>query len=179
MKIVSFVILALLLAGHGHTQKMYQDYMLSKDTVHYGPGSNEVFPPASKGYTLMLPDSGREVSGTVLILEDDKPNLSDTSNIHQPANARGLATLYISTGIPVDLYFSESSLVYTDSLIKQVFSSYHLPNKNIFLVGAMVAGHRALKYIEYCKKGRSVFNPSIKGVALCESAIDWVRQSYE
>jgi len=179
MKIVSFVIPALLLAGHGHAQKMYQDYTLSKDTVHYGPGSNEILPPTHRGYTLILPDGGSEVSGTVLILGDDKPNLSDTSNIHRPANTRGLATLYISTGIPVDLYFSESSLVYADSLIKQVFSSYHLPNKNIFLVGAMVAGHRALKYIEYCKKGRSVFNPSIKGVVLCESAIDWVRQWYE
>ena len=179
MKIVSFVILTLFLAGHSHAQKIYQDYTLSKDTVHYGPGSNEVFPPSSKGYTLILPDSSRQVSGTVLILEDDKPNLSDTSNIHQPANARGLATLYISTGIPIDLYFSESSLVYADSLIKQVFSSYHLPNRNIFLVGAMVSGHRALKYIEYCKKGKSLFNPSIKGVVLCESAIDWVRQWYE
>src|SRR6185503_1433893 len=136
-------------------------------------------PPASKGYTLLLPDTGREVAGTILILMDDKPNLSDTAAIHQPANARGFATLYISTGIPVDLYFSESSLVYADSLIKEVFSRYHLPNKNIFLVGTMVAGHRALKYIEYCRKGKSQFNPSIKGVVLCESPIDWVRQWYE
>ena len=64
-------------------------------------------------------------------------------------------------------------------MIKKVFSRYHLPNQNIFLVGAMVAGHRALKYIEYCRKGRSKFYPSIRGVVLCESAIDWVRQWYE
>lgn len=179
MKIVSFIALILLLTSHGNAQKVEENYTRSKDTVHYGPGSNEVFPPASKGYTLLLPDKDREVAGTILILTDDKPDLSDTSAIHQPANARGFATLYISTGIPVDLYFSESSLVYVDSLVKEVFSRYHLPNKNIFLVGAMVAGHRALKYIEYCKKGKSRFNPSIKGVALCESAIDWVRQWYE
>jgi len=180
MKIVALIaVLTLLLASQGSAQKIYQDYTLSKDTVHYGPGSNEVFPPANKGYTLLLPDNGREPAGTVLLLEDDKPNLSDTANIHQPANTRGWAALYISTGIPVDLYFSESSLACTDSLIKEVFSRYHLPNKNIFLVGVMTSGHRALKYIEYCKKGKSLFNPSIKGVVLCESAIDWVRQWYE
>jgi hypothetical protein len=172
-------VLILFLAAHTNAQNIYQEYTLSRDTVHYGPGSADVFPPASKGYTLLLPDGGKEPAGIVLMLEDDKPRLSDTSDIHQPANARGLATLYISTGIPIDLYFSERSLVYTDSLTKEVFSKYHLPNRNIFLVGAMVSGHRALKYIEYCKKGRSRFNPSIKGVVLCESAIDWVRQWYE
>lgn len=179
MKIISFVALFFLLAGSSNAQKIVQEYTRSKDTVHYGPGSNEVFPPASKGYTLLLPANDREPIGTVLILDDDSPNLSDTAGIFQPANARGFAALSISTGIPVDLYFQESSLTYVDSLIKEVFSKHHLPNKNIFLVGAMTAGHRALKYIEYFKKGRSGFNPSIKGVVLCESAIDWVRQWYE
>jgi len=95
--------------------------------------------------------------------------MQDTSRpqeglIHRYAAAKGYATLYISTGIPVDLYFSERSLQYVDSLISAVFTQYRLPNKNIFLLGAMTSGHRALKYIEYCKKGRSSFKPAIKGV---------------
>lgn len=43
----------------------------------------------------------------------------------------------------------------------------------------MTSGHRALKYIEFCKTGQSAFNPAIQGVVLCESALDWVRQWYE
>jgi hypothetical protein len=179
MKIASLIALILLIVTDGNGQKIYEGYAISKDTVHYGPGASEIFPPASKGYTLCLPGDGGNISGTVLILTDNKPNLSDTSNIIQPANARGLAALYISTGIPLDLYFSEKSLEYADSLAKEIFSKYHLPNRNIFLAGAMVDGHRALKYIEYCKKGKSRFHPAIKGVVLCESAIDWVRQWYE
>src|SRR5438309_10872766 len=112
MKIVSFVTLILFLAGHGNTQELYQEYTTSKDTVHYGPRDNELLPTTSKGYTLFLPDKSKAPTATVLILEDGKPNLSDTSNIFQPASARGLATLYISTGIPIDLYFSERSLGY-------------------------------------------------------------------
>ncbi|HVU54492.1 MAG TPA: hypothetical protein VHD83_05525 [Puia sp.] len=179
MRTLSSVILILLISAPGHAQKVYQDYIPSQDIVHYGPGDKDVFPAGNKGYTLTLPDNGKEPAGVVLILDDDKPNLSDTAGIFQPANTRGWATLSISTGIPVDLYFSESSLVCVDSLAQAVFAKYHLPNRNIFLAGSMTAGHRALKYIEYCKKGRSAFHPSIKGVVLCESAIDWVRQWYE
>jgi hypothetical protein len=179
MKKLSLITLVLFLLGHVYAQKIYQEYSPVKDSLRYGYGKNDVFPGGSKGFTLILPDAGKEIMGTVLMLDDNRVDLSDTSNIHQPANARGFAALYISTGIPVDLYFSENSLAYVDSLAGEVFSRYHLPNRNIFLVGAMVSGHRALKYIEYCKKGRSVFRPSIKGVVLSESAIDWVRQWYE
>jgi hypothetical protein len=154
MKTIALVALAILWIATARSQKIYQDFTLAKEKVHFGPADNDALRPSSKGYALILPDSSEPPAGTLLILVDDKPNLADTSNIYRPANARGLAVLYISTGIPIDLYFSDSSLVYVDAQLKEVFSKYHLPNKNIFLVGAMVSGHRALKYIEYCKKGR-------------------------
>jgi hypothetical protein len=87
--------------------------------------------------------------------------------------------LYVYTGIPVDLFFDATSLVYTDTLIKSVFTRHRLPNKNIFLLGVMTSGHRALKYVEFCSANRSAFRPAIEGIVLCESAIDWVRQWYE
>lgn len=179
--LAAFVLLLIL---QGHAQKVYESYTPVKDSLRYGYGPHDVFPCGSKGYTLALPDPKEAVKGVVLVLNDDKVNLQDTSRpqeglIHRQANAKGYAALYISTGIPLDLYFSEESLQYVDQLIKTVFSRYQLPNKNIFLLGAMVSGHRALKYIEYCKKGKSSFAPAIKGVILSESAIDWVRQWYE
>jgi hypothetical protein len=179
-----FAALILLMTAQIHAQKVYETYTPVKDSLRYGYGQHDVFPCGSKGYTLVLPDSREPVKGTVLVLNDDKINVRDTSRpqeglIHRQANAKGYAALYISTGIPVDLYFSEQSLVYVDSLIRTVFTQYRLPNKNIFLLGSMVSGHRALKYIEYCKKGKSTFTPAIKGVILSESAIDWVRQWYE
>ena len=185
MQKILYIVLVFLATRQGHAQKIYESYTRVNESQHYGPGQNEVFPGGSKGFTLVLPETKEEVKGTVLVLNDDRIDVRDTSrqlkdnHIHQQANANGFAALYISTGIPVDLYFSERSLLYVDSLLRKVFSQYHLPNKNIFLVGAMVSGHRALKYIEYCKKGRSVFHPAIKGVVLSESAIDWVRQWYE
>lgn len=179
-----FIPLLMVLTAQAHAQKVYERYTHVDDSLRYGNGPRDVFPCGSRGYTLVLPDGQEAVKGAILILNDDRVNLQDTSRlqeglIHQQANAKGFAVLYISTGIPVDLYFSERSLLYVDSLVRSVFTQYNLPNRNIFLLGAMVSGHRALKYIEYCKKGKSSFAPAIKGVVLSESAIDWVRQWYE
>ena len=153
--------------------------------LRYGDGSNDIFPYSDRGYTLILPDKETPPFGTIVMLDDRKIDLQDTTksqyiHIDREANAKGFAVLYIATGIPVDLYFSPGSLRYVDSLMKQVFRKYDLPDRNIFLLGAMVSGHRALKYIEYCKQDRSgSFHPTISGVVVSESAIDWVRQWYE
>ena len=170
--------------GSSYAQKIYESYTPVNDSLRYGYGKQDVFPCGSKGFTLITPETTTSVNGTIIILNDDRINLRNNDrpqegHIHREANASGYAALYVSTGIPMDLYFNLASLRYADSLIDAVFTQYHLPNKNIFLVGAMVSGHRALKYIEYCKKGYSSWHPALKGVVLSESAIDWVRQWYE
>ncbi|HVW61871.1 MAG TPA: hypothetical protein VHC48_17580 [Puia sp.] len=135
-----------------------------------------------KGYTLALPDDRPVLSGTVVALEDNNLYIRDTSKyqrIKSEVLKKGFAFLIIATGVPVDLYFSEKSLIFVDTLIEHIFARYRLPEGNIFLLGVLAAGHRALKYIEYCKRGRSLYNPAIKGVVLNECALDWIRRWYE
>src|SRR3569833_3177877 len=184
MKKLSLILIAAVLSIVSHAQKIYENYTHVNDSLRYGYGKQDVFPCGSKGFTLVTPEKTDGIDGTVIILNDDRIDLQNDGRpqdgqIHHQANARGLAVLYVSTGIPVDLYFSPRSLQYVDSLINTVFTQYHLHNKNIFLLGAMVSGHRALKYIEYCKKGYAAWRPALNGVVLSESAIDWVRQWYE
>jgi hypothetical protein len=99
--------------------------------------------------------------------------------LRKKATENGFAYLHISTGIPVDLFFTEKSMKFCDSLLAKVFKENKLPEKNIFLLGVMTSGHRALKYVEYTRKKNPKFYTLIKGVVLCESALDWVRQWYE
>jgi len=135
-----------------------------------------------KGYTLSLPDDQPVLSGTIVALEDNSLYINDTAKylrIKSEALKKGFAFLIIATGVPIDLFFSEKSLIFVDTLMKHIFNRYHLPDRNIFLLGVLAAGHRALKYIEYCKTGKSLFNPAIRGVILNECVIDWVRQWYE
>jgi len=141
-----------------------------------------LLPYGDKGFTLVLPDNGHTLTGTVIDLEDYRLSGGDTvryREFREEALKKGFAFLTIATGIPVDWYFSENSLKYVDAVLRDTFTKYHLPYQNIFFLGVMTSGHRALKYVEYCKKGGSLFNPSIRGVILSECAIDWVRMWYE
>jgi hypothetical protein len=163
-----------------YSQKVIENYVSQKDSLRYGNGKNDLFPYNEKGYSLITPASG--IKGTIISLEDDRINLQDTSakNIfYKQANEAGFAYLHISTGIPVDLFFNEKSLQFIETTLNKVFKENILPQKNIFLLGIMTSGHRALKYIEYCQKNNSAFKSEITGVVLCESALDWVRQWYE
>jgi len=131
---------------------------------------------------LALPDDEPPLTGTVVVLEDNSLYIQDATKYEHAryeALKRGFAFLVIATGVPVDLYFSEKSLVFVDTLLENIFSMYQIPDRNIFLLGVLAAGHRALKYIEYCKVGKSLFNPAVEGVILNECTIDWVRQWYE
>jgi len=182
MKFYLCLLLMFSFIAQSHAQKTIQDYSYEKDSLRIGKGPRAFLPYSEKGFTLILPEGRQDLVGTVIALEDYRLYGRDTlkyQSFSSEATKKGLAFLIIATGVPMDLYFSEKSLVYSDTLMKSVFTQYHLPAKNIFLLGDMTCGHRALKYIEYCKNNKSVFNPPVKGVVLSESAIDWVRQWYE
>lgn len=176
------VVFALLAAQGGFSQRVIDNYAPQHGQLRYGPGQNDVFPYGDKGFTLVLPGDGRPVTGTVVDLEDQRVSAANSvgnQEFGSEAMKKGFALLTISTGVPVDWYFSESSMQFVDSVMHDTFVKYQLPNKNIFFLGIMTSGHRALKYIEYCKSGKSGFHPAVTGVILCECAIDWVRMWYE
>ena len=161
-------------------QQIIEEYTQQNDSLQIGPGKSDFIQYNEKGYTLILPDTVKNISGVIISLEDKNFNLKDsTQQIYPQAITKNFAVLYVSTGVPVDLYFSEMSLVYIDSLMANIFTRYNLPKENIFFLGVSLSGHRALKYIEFCHNKKSIFNPDIKGVILCEGVLDWVRQWYE
>jgi len=182
MKRIFLFFFVLLFVQSSFAQKIIEEYTNQQGSLRYGPGEKDLLPYGDKGFTLVLPDNGRTLAGTVIDLEDSRLSAEDTLRYREFRNEslkRGFAFLTIATGIPVDWYFSENSLRYVDVVMKDTFTRYHLADKNIFFLGLMTSGHRALKYVEYCKQGKSVFNPTIRGVILCECAIDWVRMWYE
>ncbi|HTI90752.1 MAG TPA: hypothetical protein VL727_09190 [Puia sp.] len=182
MKRAFLFFFVLLFAQQSFSQKIIEDYTSQQGSLRYGPGEKDLLPYGDKGFTLVLPDDGHALAGTVIDLEDSRLSAGDTllyKEFRNESLKRGFAFLTIATGLPVDWYFSENSLKYVDVVMKDTFTRFHLPGKNIFFLGLMTSGHRALKYVEYCKKGKSVFNPAIRGVILSECAIDWVRMWYE
>ncbi len=141
MKCVLKFLVFLILSDSTEGQKIIENYFRINDSLRIGNGKKDFIPYNERGYTLILPDSAKEINGVIISLEDEKFDLKNSSpQIYSEAKLKGFAVLYISTGVPVDLYFSPNQLVSIDSVIKQVFSSYDLPNKNIFFLGVSLAG---------------------------------------
>jgi len=182
LRVCLCLFLSLTIIGQVHAQKVVENYIYKPDSLRIGTGPTDFLPCGEKGYTLVVPEGRENPVGTVVTLEDSRLHGRDSLKyvtLRQEALKKGMAFLIISTGVPVDLYFTDDSMVEVDNLLQNIFEVNHLPNKNIFFLGVMVSGHRALKYIEYCKGKKSGFDPAIRGVVLSESAIDWVRQWYE
>lgn len=161
-------------------QQVIEKYSSQKDSLRIGYGKDDYFPYTPNGYTLIKPAG--PAKGTIIALEDEPMNPRDTSSVnsfYKTAEKKRFAYLHITTGIPVELFFNEKSLQFVESTMNKVFKENKLPEKNIFFLGVMTAGHRALKYVQYSQRIKSPFQTKITGVILCESALDWVRQWYE
>ncbi len=162
-------------------QNIIQEYeSVKNDSIKIGTGEHNFLPLIQRGYTLMLPDD-TPVNGVLIFLEDsgyDKKNKS-AKQVYGQASEKGFAVLSISTEIPFDFYFSQTSLRSTHKLIQKALSKHNLPNKNIFFLGASLTGHRAMRYIKFMKESNDEFQPNIKGIVICNFTLDWTRKWHQ
>ena len=178
MKPVSLLFSLILISFHALSQQIIEQYSPQADSLQIGPKTFLPYNP--KGYTLILPKNSSEIHGVLISLEDQPFAKTDSAAfIHPEALAKGFGVLYLSSGIPLDLYFSISSLQLIDSSLQHIFSKHSLPKNNVFFLGVSLSGHRALKYINYAKGTKAAAGLDIKGIVLCDGVLDWVRQWYE
>lgn len=176
------VFLSVLALSSAKGQKIIEEYHEAKhDSLRIGKLDTDFLKYIKKGYTLAKPYDVRNISGVIIFLEDsgfDKKNKS-AKQLYSQANKAGFAVLSVSTEIPLDFFFSDNSILDAHRTIKNAFDKNNLPNKNIFLIGAGLSGHRVLKYIEYIKKSKPPFELNISGLTICDAPLDWVRQYNE
>jgi len=176
-----FLLFFTLFSIKSFSQKMVEYYELVKnDSLRIGIGENDFFPFIQKGYTLMLPEN-KEIKGVLIFLEDSKYDKKNRSSkqMYTQASKKDFAVLSVSTEIPLDFYFSKSSMISTHKLIREVFDKYNLPNNNIFFLGASLVGHRAMRYIKFMKESDFKFQLKIKGIVACNFTMDFTRKWYQ
>ena len=164
------------------SQKMVEYYEpVKNDSIRIGKLDSDFLKYIEKGYTLAKPEDGKNISGVIVFLEDSGFENKNTSakQIYSQANKAGFAVLSVSTEIPLDFFFSDSSIIDAHKTIKNAFEKNYLPNKNVFLIGVGLSGHRTLKYVEYIKKNQPKFSLNISGLIICDAPLDWVRQYNE
>ncbi|GGG09770.1 hypothetical protein GCM10011344_08000 [Dokdonia pacifica] len=153
---------------------------VKNDSLRVGIGETDFLPFIQKGYTLMLPEN-KEIKGVLIFLEDSKYDEKNRSSkqMYTQASENGFAVLSVSTEIPLDFYFSKSSMISTHTIIKEVFEKHNLPNENIFFLGASLVGHRAMRYIKFMKESDFKFQLNIKGIVACNFTMDFTRKWYQ
>ncbi|SEL08474.1 hypothetical protein SAMN04487910_1665 [Aquimarina amphilecti] len=178
---VLFLFFLTVFSTKSFSQKMIESYEpVKNDSLRVGIGENDFLPFIQKGYTLMLPEN-KEIKGVLIFLEDsryDKKNHS-SKQMYTPATKQDFAVLSVSTEIPLDFYFSKSSMNSTHNLIKEVFNKHNLPNENIFFLGASLVGHRAMRYIKFVKESDFKFKLKIEGIVICNFTMDFTRKWYQ
>ena len=103
------------------SQKMVEYYEpVKNDSLKVGIGENDFLPFIQKGYTLMLPEN-KEIKGVLIFLEDSKYDKKNRSSkqMYTQASEKDFAVLSVSTEIPLDFYFSKSSMISTHNLIQR------------------------------------------------------------
>jgi hypothetical protein len=178
-----FLLLILITSCHSKisSQNIIERYKSKRnDSIRIGTGEKDFLPLIQKGYTLMLPEK-KEIKGVLIFLEDSKYDKRNNSakQIYSQSFTKNFAVLSVSTEIPLDFYFSETSILDAHHQIREVFAKHNLPNKNIFFLGASLVGHRAMKYIEFVKKGNFEFQLNIKGIVICNFTMDWTRKWHQ
>jgi len=178
---ISLLILLSIFCNNTFAQNLIQQYESEKtDSIRIGKGEKDFLKYIRKGYTLSIPKKTKTI-GTLIFLEGsefDKKNKS-ARLLYKQANKKGFAVLSVSTEIPLDFYFTDNSSQTAHKIIEKVFKKHNLLKNNVFLLGAGLSGHRAMKYVEYIEKTNPDFKLNLTGMVICDSALDWVRQYNE
>ncbi|MEM7185645.1 MAG: hypothetical protein AAF466_03210, partial [Bacteroidota bacterium] len=163
------------------SQTLVQKYEPAiQDSLKVGAGANDYLPYIQSGYTLMLPEEQR-VRGVLIFLEDSEIDLKNKNakQLYEQASHEGFAVLSVSSELPLDFYFSESSMQTAHQHIHDAFSEHNLPNTNVFFLGGSLVGHRAIRYIKFLSESNAPFRPEIKGIVMCHFTLDWTRKWYQ
>lgn len=178
---VCFLLCLTVFSIKSFSQDLVEYYQpVKNDSLRVGIGENDFFPFIQKGYTLMLPEN-KQINGVLIFLEDSKFDQKNRSSkqMYTQASKKNFAVLSVSSEIPLDFYFSKSSMISTDKIIREVFEKHNLPNDNIFFLGASLVGHRAMRYIKFMKAHDFTFQLNIKGLVICNFTMDFTRKWYQ
>ena len=180
-KTVLLLIVVFIFCNNTFAQNFVQRYEPKKnDSVRIGKGEKDFLKYIQKGYTLSIPKKTKTIGILIFLEGSEFDNKNKSAKLmYEQANKKGFAVLSVSTEVPLDFYFTLNSSQSAHGTIQKVFEEYNLPNNNVFLIGAGLSGHRAMKYVQYIKKTNPDFKLNLVGIVLCDSALDWVRQYNE
>lgn len=160
--------------------RVIEDYKQLDGRQVLSEANNTTIPYSKQGFTLHLPQT--EPIATVIFLSGsalDTTRNIDEFSIIKPALENNMAVLFVSTGKVIEFLFTNQDIKIVDDIIGNALNTYKLIDKPKFLAGMSLGGTMALRYAEYCFKGKSNYNITPHAIAICDSPLDMVRMWHE
>lgn len=106
------------------------------------------------------------------------PDTAKTPNsrFHLLAAEKGIMTVFtVTSKAPLELYFDDTAPSLLDDIIHEVVVQHEIPADAIFIGGISASGTRALRYAEYCERGKSKYGYRMRGVFAVDPPLDQER----
>jgi len=159
-------------------QKIIEEYKPPEGFLRIGPEQEQMIPMVEKGFTLILPETD-DVNGIVVIQVSERTDAKESLNTDgTPENEflkKNIAVIHITSGNPVDFYFSDDIIKDVVKRLESVLSEQMLKDKPVYFTGFSLAGTRALKTAIYLQQNREKYWLQPSAVAVIDAPLDMVR----
>ncbi len=167
----------LCLPGSLSGQRVIEVYQPASGVLRIGPGPDEAINRTDSGYTLIMPE--RQPVGSVVMLDGFRVTIDSAGpaagSFEAEVDAAGLALLRLTTGNPLDFYFTDDEIDAVIRRIQSALEQHGLRDLPVFLAGMSLAGTRALRVTVRLSRdsGRYWLVPA--AVAVVDSPLDMER----
>lgn len=146
---------------------------LESEFITVAPEVN--IPAEPPGYTLVKPVI--RTQGVIVFFGSgrDTADAGYEMRLYTAANQQQVATLYVTTGNPLEFLFDSSRYEQLDRYIGQAIDKYDLPADRMLFAGMSLGGTRALKFAQWCAAGHSRYDLLPRAVAICDAPLDFFR----
>ncbi len=147
--------------------------------LRIGPEQSQTIAKTDSGHTWIIPAAG--AMNGVVVLPDGWRVKTDTiapGSFEQIALHERLAILRVTTGNPLDFFFSDSVTESVCRRVEKLLVEKGWSDKPLFLAGLSLAGTRALKMAIHINKYEDVFDLNLRAVAIVDAPLDMERFWY-
>ncbi len=160
-------------------QSIHERYEKLEGHLRIGPEAERVVALVEKGFTLILPSDERRPAGLVVFLDrwrfDAAAFSRSNEGFDRLALAHDVGTLHLTTGNPLDFFFSDKALADIADRLQSILQSHGLRDTSIFFAGLSLGGTRALKLAIFLKQNEDRYWAAPAAVAIVDSPLDMVR----
>ncbi len=168
---------ALSLAAALPAQSVVEQYSPASGTLRIGPGPDELISRTDSGYTLVLPPE--PATGVVLMLDGFRVTVDSAGpargSFEAESLAANLAILRLTTGNPLDFYFTGEDVDQVARRVQSVLERHGLNERPVYFAGMSLGGTRALRLAGHLVRNRSDYWLEPAAVAVVDSPLDMER----